>query len=889
MRAVLLYRLALFLLPPAVRKADGEEMSQAFSDLWNEEMGAPTRLRVALTVFGRLPAVALVEWIDHLRSAPGSGPKRKPRRWGMSSWLRNLQYALRTLTKTPAFALTTVLLVGLGVGSVTTIFTLVDHIILRSLPYPSQDRLFVLENGSHSGPMVREFQEMASVERWGFVLSETANLVGEGDPLRLTRTEVSRDFFSLFGARPALGRLLVDEDFTNLDVVVLSHGLWQRAFGSDPGVVGHTVRINDLPFTVVGVLDREFLAPEVWFSGESGRDVWLPLNWMRPELEGLGYHNIEAAGALAPGASLSDVEAEVDRALERLAERYPEQFLDDEGNLQYDTPPAALQEVTIRRVRAGLNLLFGAVGLVLLVACMNVAHLFLARSLGRVQEMAVRRALGADTPGLVQQLLVESLVLGAGGGFLGLGLAALGLRTFTALNPSALPSAGRLDMDLRVLLFTGLLSAVTVILFGLLPALRSVGKDLTNDLKGVSRASTSGRGASRVRGGLVVAEVAFSLVLVTGAALLLKSFLRVQARDPGFQSAGVWTIPLTPSWIDSPDEYREAMGRVEASLASLPGVTDASYSLTLPMERTGRGRCCWITSRMTVEGVEREGVRLLLQPVTEGYFTTLGIPLLAGRVWRESEVTIEPWTVVISEVLAVELFGSAEAALGRTLTAGGDGTPVQVLGVAGDTHHFGLDQDPPFFIYLPMEHLPWGIPRAHMAVKIGGDAPSGWVRTLREAVWEEVPDMPVPTVRAMEEWIRRSTASRRFDSALFGAFGAVALILAAAGLYGTLLYGVGQRRRELGIRLALGAGRKSVEREVVASGLALAAVGSVIGLGGSWAAGRFLESRLHNLAPTDPATLLTAVLVLLFVAAVASWLPARRAGKTDPLETLKAE
>ena len=731
---------------------------------------------------------------------------------------------------------------------------------------------------------------MASVDRWGIVLSETATLVGEGDPLRITQTEVSRDFFSLFGARPELGRLFIDDDYGPANLAVLSHGLWESSFGSDPGVVGRTIRMDDTPYTVVGVLSGGFMAPEAVFHGEpGGADVWVPLNWARPDLERPGYHNLQAAGRLAPGATMADVDVEIDRAIERLAERYPEQFLDREGNLQYDLPVAPLQEITTRRVRAGLNLLLGAVALLLLVACMNVAHLFLARGLGRTQEMAVRRALGADTPSLVQQLLVESLALGALGGLLGLGLATLGLRSFVALSPTSIPRSGDLSMDLRVLLFAAMVSAGTVLFFGLVPALRSVGDDLTRDLKGTSRSSTSGRGASRMRSGLVVAEVALSMVLVAGAGLLLKSFMKVQTRAPGFETEGVWTIPITPTWITSPEEYVETMDRVEASLASVPGVTQAGYSLTVPFEFTGNGRCCWMTGSLTAEGETHEGHSLVLQPTTESYFPTLGIPFAAGRAWRASEALIDPWPVVISENLAVEVFGSAGTAVNRTMEVGRDGIQVRVAGVAADNRFFGLDQDPPLFIYLPMEQLPFDIPLAHMVVKIQGDPPTGWARTLRTAVWEAVPDMPVPTVRSMDDWIDRSTAGRRFDSVLFGAFGVMALILAAAGLYGTLLYTVGQQRRELGIRLALGAARGSVERRIVTKGLVLALLGSVLGLGGAWATGRFLASRLYDLEPTDPSTLASAVVVLLLISVVASWLPARRAGRTDPLETLRVE
>lgn len=808
----------------------------------------------------------------------------------MSSWMKNLGYALRTLKKAPAFTFTTILLIGLGVGAVTTIFTLVDHVLLRPLPYPSADRLFLVENGSHSGPMVREFQTMKSVEKWGFAQSETANLVGVGNPLRITQSEVSPDFFSLLGARPAVGRLLVAGDYGSFNVAVLDFGTWQRVFGGDPGVVGRTIRVDDGVYEVVGVLDEDFQPPEaIYYGGRHSTDVWLPLDLSREVYQEVGFHSLEVMGRVAPGATLADVNAEMDRVGERLTEQYPDHFRDEDGTSQYSTPPVGLQEATTQSVRAGLGLLLGAVGLLLLVACMNIAHLFLARGLGRVHEMAVRRALGADTISLVQQLLVEALILGGAGGALGLALASAGLGTFMALNPEVIPRTGDVSMDLRILAFTAAVSVGTVLLFGLIPALRSVGKDLTNDLKGVSRSSTSGRTASRMRNGLVVAEVALSLVLVVGAGLLLKSFMRVQARDPGFRAAGVWTIPLTPSWISSPEEYVESMDRVEASLADVPGVVEATYSLTLPLEMTGRGRCCWMNSTLSADGRDFENLRLILQPATETYFETLGIPMRAGRAWRASEAQIDPWPVVLSEVLAIQIFGSAEAAVGKTLSVGDDGKAVQVMGVSADTRHFGLDQDPPLLIYLPMQDIPFDIPLAHMAVQIRGDPPANWAQTLREAVWQAVPDMPVPTIRSMDEWVERSTAGRRFDSVLFSTFGMLALILAAAGLYGTLLYTVGQQRRELGIRLALGAGKGSMVRRVVARGLALALLGSLIGLAGAWGTGRFLESRLYNLAPTDPFTLATAVAVLLGVAALASWLPALKAGRTDPMETLRVE
>ncbi len=867
-------------------------MEGVFLELWKSAEGVGPKARLMLRAFGRLPWVALVEWMEYLGLIRAPGSDRSQRRWGMSAWGANLRLAFRTLRKAPAFTLTTVVLLGLGIGAVTTIFTVVDHVFLRALPYPEQDRLIVVENGSHSGPVWRELQNVESVEIWGASWSNTANLVGEGDPVRLTMTGVSTDFLNLFGARPALGRTFVEDDFLASDVAVLDYGFWQSAFGGDEEVVGKVIQLDTenarASLQVVGVLTEDFVAPEGVAGAADNPEVWRPMDWTHEGLQRASMWVLDVMGRMKEGATLTEVNGELDQAARALAEAWPEDRVDRDGT-PTELPALHLQESTTERYRMGLGLLLGAVGLLLLVACMNVAHLFLARGLGRLREMAVRRALGAGTGTLVQQLLVESLVLGAVGGLLGLGLASLGLRSFLTLSPNAIPWTSDVSVDLRTLVFAAGISAVTVLVFGLVPALRSVGHDLTHDLKGTSRGSTIGRSSSRLRNGLVVAEVALSLVLVAEAGLLLRSFMKVQSQDPGIEVAGVWTVPLTPSGLGSPEEYVQSMDQVEASLAMVPGVSSVSYSFSLPLEMTGTGRCCWMTGNFSVDGERKEGIRLFLQPVSETFFETLGVPLRSGLAWSQADAMADPWPVVIAENLAVELFGSADRAVNQVLDVGGDVTRMLIVGVAGDTRHFGLDQDYESMVYLPIERLPFTIPLAHMAVRAEGNVPPGWGRTLREAVWAAAPAMPVPTVRNMEEWLEISTAGRRFDGVLFGSFGALALILAAAGLYGTLLYTVGQRRRELGVRMALGAARTRVQRQVVSQGLILAAVGCVVGLGAAWGAGRFLESRLFGLTPNDPTTLLSTVGVLLGAAFLASWLPARRASRLDPMEVLREE
>jgi predicted permease len=443
------------------------------------------------------------------------------------------------------------------------------------------------------------------------------------------------------------------------------------------------------------------------------------------------------------------------------------------------------------------------------------------------------------------------------------------------------------SVDLRVLAFAAGVSVATAVLFGLAPALRTAGGDVGGALKSSTRSATSGRGASRARSALVVAEVAVSLVLVAQAGLLLRSFMNVQAEAPGFQPDGLWTVPLAPTGIETPEQYVSEMEEIRASLAGVPGVTSATHGLTLPFEFTGGGRCCW-NQPGWVDGEERPEVRLALHPVTGEYFETLGLPWVAGRVWARSEEAQAPVPAVFSERLAVDLFGSAAAAMARVVGRS-DRLQLRVVGVVEDTPHYGLDQTVPQAAYIPMSQVPFSIPLAHFAVRLAGEAPEGIERALREAVWSVAPDVPVPTVRPMRSWMSASLAGRRFDSALFATFGAIALLLAAAGLYGTLLYAVRQQSRELGIRLALGAARGRVEREVVSRGLTLVAVGSVIGVAASWWVGRFVESRLYEVGAADPTVLGGAVAALVFAAALASWLPARRAGRTDPLETLRAE
>ncbi|MDH3272491.1 MAG: FtsX-like permease family protein, partial [Gemmatimonadota bacterium] len=517
-------------------------------------------------------------------------------------------------------------------------------------------------------------------------------------------------------------------------------------------------------------------------------------------------------------------------------------------------------------------------------ACANVAHLFMARGLSRAREMSIRRAMGARTWNLLGQLSAESLLVGVLGGLGGLAIAQVALGFFRRWTVT-LPRGADVTLDPPVFAVCIGLATATAFLFGLFPAFRAVGQDVQEGLRAGGRGLTGGRGVRAFRSGLVIFEVAISLVLVASAGLLMRSFLSVTAIDPGIVAEDVWMVPLNPTGVDTPEEYRARMEPVRQALLAAPGVVSVAYGIEAPFEHVGGNRCCWSNRAEPPDEPAGTPVRLFLHPVSLGHFETYRTELVAGRSWTEGDAAAAPRPAVISEALAVRFYGSADAALGRELeTAGG----LVVEGVAEDTRHYGLDQTHDYAIYMPMEALPFEIPLATFGLRVV-EPSDGLARLIREAVWSVEPDLPIPTVERLDDWVEESSATRRFGSLIFGAFGVVALLLAAAGLYGTLLYTVGQRRQELGIRIALGAGRRRIQNDVIGKGVLHAGVGVVVGAVVAVFVGRLLESFLFGVSATDPFALTSAALVLFATAVVASWLPAHRAGRTDPLETLKSE
>jgi putative ABC transport system permease protein len=804
----------------------------------------------------------------------------------MGRWLGGIRVALRSLLRAPAFALSSVLLVGLGVGATTTVFTVVDHVLLRPLPYPDEDRLMHLTRGSHPGPVLRGVAGLESVDAWTAVFDEDTNLEPDtGDPMRLRQAAVTPSFFTMFGARPEAGRLLVEGDGNATDLAVVTHEAWQSIWGGDEALVGKTIRLDGTPVEVVGVLTPAFRPPET-LAGRTLHIVRL-MDWTDPTLDRPNVRRHAVAARLKPGVSLEAANQELEALGAALYEEFPDNFGNDGRVMPFPFEP--LREYTAREASQGLNLLLGAVSLLMLVACANVAHLFLARGLGRQREMAVRRAMGAHTSSLVGHLSLESLLVGGGGALLGLALSAAALRAFGPWIREALPRGAGVALDLRVLAFATALAVVAALLFGLLPAARTLGRDPADQMRGGGRGVTSLRSVNLLRGGLVTVEVALSLVLVTMSGVLLRSFMEVTAQDPGVRVDGTWVIPVDFPTPPEVGQYAATMEEIKLGLAALPGVERVTYGLEAPFEWVGGSTCCWGNSFL-IDDVEADDLGAMIHGVDEDFFATYDVELVAGRLWPRSESLPDPLPAVMAEALAVEIFGSAQAAVGRTGTLNGreSGGGFQIVGVAADTRYYGLDQGVDEALYLPVEAVPFPLDIGTFGVQASREG-DGIARQLRQAVWQVRPSLPLPTVVPLDSWLTESAATRRFSALLTLAFGGVAWLLAAGGLYGTLLYAVQQRRKELGIRLALGAGRGRIEGQVLRRGVGLAVLGAAIGAVAAVALGRLLESFVYGVGPRDPLSLALSVVLLLATAALASWLPARRASRTDPLETLNAE
>lgn len=886
---VRLYR-RLVLASPELRPA-ADDVVETYLDLRAEAVERGGRfglLRWAVRTLGVLLVIVLAERLTRPRSLSDLGGLLGA---AGRTWLREARFALRGLARHPGYALAVVVIVALGIAATTTVFSVVDAVLLRPLPYPEADRLVLFTLGDHPGPLFRLWEAESAFETVTPVWADDAmDLTGDGEPVRVEAARVEPSFFDLFDLGTVHGRPLVESDLEGERVVVLSHGLWSRRFAADPGVVDATITLDGEPWTVVGVLREDVRLPEAAVG--SSVDLLRPLDWSHPWLENWSFQLLGAVGRLAPGVGVEGAQVAVDAVAERVAGDVP-RYRREDGSAR-TSPLVPLHEATVGSVRDGLRLLLGAVGFMLAIACANLANLCLARGSDREHEVALRRALGASRFQVVRQLLVESTVLACLGGGAGLLLTTFGLRVFERLRPADLPRFGEVAIDLRVAGFALLAALVCGLVFGAAPALQAAGVEARRSLESRTRTGVSRR-TSLLRSALVVAEIALALVLLAGAALLGHSLLGLARTDPGFEPERVVRLDLRLGASFGSDEEQEERARWVGTLVdemrAVPGVEDVGAGWTLPFDVTGTSRCCWATGFTPREDLDRTE-DLLVQPVTPGFHATLGMRPLAGRLLEVADAEAEPAPVVLSSEAARMLFPDDRDPVGRSLRMGPEGpdeVETRVVGLVADVLHFGMDQAPEPTVYVPYGRFGGGLGRLSVGVRLRAPLDDAIAAALRDTIWALDPSIPIGGIEPAEEMIWSSLRTERFYSSLFAVFGAMALALAALGLATSLLYAVSRRHREMGIRLAVGASATDLLRLVVGQGLALAAGGLVLGLAAAMALSRVLGGLVHDLGTLDPPSLAVAAGVLALAALGASFVPATVASRTDPAVTLRGE
>jgi putative ABC transport system permease protein len=801
----------------------------------------------------------------------------------METLLQDARYAIRMLIKKPGFTLTAVLTLALGIGANTAIFSVINAVLLRPLPYAEPERLVMLsetkeqvQNRWVSYPNFLDWQERnRSFEAMSTIRGSTVTLTGGGDPESLNARVVAADYFKVMRVSPLLGRAFTaEEDKPGTQMVtILSHEFWQRRFGADPDIVGSTITLDNRAFTVVGVTPPDFQhqgPPQLWLLvGQLVDEVW-----MKRENRVAGY----VIARLRPEVSLRQAQTDMDGIAEQLNQQYPWH------NAGHSIRVVSLHENIVGQSRAMLLILFGAVGLVLLIACANVANLLLVRATARRKEIAIRMALGAGRWRVLRQLLSESLLLFLLGGAMGILLAWWGTKLLAASQTNVIPRLQGVRIDWRVLAFTFVLSLLTGIIGGLAPAWGATKVGLQEALKQSCRTATEGRGG-RLRAGLVIAEVALALVLLAGAGLLIKSFARLLESRPGFDSNNVLTMQI--NLPRQKNGGRDQAGRFHQQLlervTGLAGVEQASISNDVPGLATG-----WqndISPEPYIPVNPGEEINVDWAIVSPDFFATMKIPILQGRTFTRQECESEAPVVLVDESLAQQFWPRGEA-LGKHLKYNGP-TPHEIIGIVGKVKHYGSESLPRIKMYTP---LGWGrLNRATLSLRLArADAPG-----ILEAVTREVQsiekDLPVTEVATLDEILAREISPRRFNTILLSLFAAIALLLAAVGIYGVMSYTVAQRTHEVGVRVALGAQASDVMSLVVGQGMKLVVTGIAIGLPAAFALTQLIRSFLYEISATDPWTFTLIALLLTAVALAACYIPARRATRIDPMVALRYE
>jgi putative ABC transport system permease protein len=818
--------------------------------------------------------------------------RRRTARSGRTEWWgalwQDVRYAARGLRHRPGFTAVVLLTLALGIGANTAIFTVVDAALMRALPYEKPDRLVHLWESSPAGtdrseasyPDFQDWQRGQTVfEGLAGYQTNGITLTGRDVPMMVAITYVTPGFFDVLRVRAAVGRVLHEgHDRIGDRVAVLGYGLWQREFTGDPGIVGRTVTLGGIPHTVIGVLPSSF-----HFARAHGGDLWVPTDLSRPYMNARGAHWLNTIARMKDGVTLAQAQAATSAVGRQIAERHAD------THTGRSTIAVPLRDEFVKGVRPLLLVLLSAVSLVLLVACANVAGLLMARASTRQQELTVRAALGAGRGRIIQQLLTESLLLGSLGGLIGLVVAQLGVRALVNALPEpqrlSMPYLMELGVDARVLAYAMLVALATGILFGLIPALPASRAVLAPTLRAGSRTTAGRRRAGR--NALVIGEFALTLVLLVGAALLSQSLVRLLRVDPGFRPERVLTgaVLLPDTKYRDSTSIRAFFHELAQRTRALPGVVAVGLTSRLPLD-WGNSSTYVIAGRPLPAPGERPGASV--REVSTGYFETLGIPLVEGRDFREEDRANAPLALVVNRALAARHFGG-KAAVGERIAFDqqGHGPFYTIVGVVGDVPIGQLDESPTPTIYFP--HQQSGDNGMYIAVRTASD-PASFASSLRRVLRDVDPDLPLAVVSTMERNVANSQSvfMRRYSMLLVNAFAVVALVLSVVGIYGVVSYGVVQRTQELGVRVALGAQRRDIAQMILRDGTVLAAAGIMIGsLAALWVT-RFLRSLLFGIETTDAVTYVGAALLLAGVALVASYLPARRATRVDPLIALRA-
>jgi putative ABC transport system permease protein len=804
----------------------------------------------------------------------------------MQTLWQDMRYGARMLLKKPGFTLIAVITLALGIGANAAIFSVVNAVLLRPLPFKDSDKLMLIRETKL--PQFPEFsvspgnfldwkKQNTVFERLVAFSGLAFNMVGTGDPEQIRGMKVTDGFFAMLGAQPQLGRdFLPEEDQPGRDkVVILSNGLWQRRFGADPKILDQTITLSGQSYTVIGVM------PATFRFGGPDLGLWTPMAFTPQQAQSHGGHWLSAIGRLKPGATANQARAEMVAIAGRLAAQYPD------ANTGWSVKLMPLLDYIVRDIKPSLIVLLCAVAFVLLIACANVANLLLARAAGRQKEIAIRTALGAGRARIIRQLLTESALLAILGGAAGLTLAKWGMDLLLKLAPEDLPRMSDVSLDGRALAFTAAVTLLTGLIFGLVPALQSSRPNLNETMSETGRGSTEGRRRQLVRGALVVLEIASALVLLIGSGLLIKSFWRLQRVDPGFNPDNTLTLSVSLPRSKYPEESQQVafFQQLLEKVRALPGVQAAGATNPLPMAGD-------TVLAFLVQGrpplPPGAGQSTNFYAVSADYFKAMGIRLLKGRLINERDIKEAPHVAMINETMAKKIFPDEEP-IGKRITFDG-GEPnsdwYEIVGVVSDVKQYGLDQATPMQTYEPYTQQTY--PVMTLVARASGD-PTNLTAAIRNAVLELDKEQPVANVRTLDRILSTSTAQQRFSALLLGVFAAVAMSLAAVGIYGVLSYAVTQRTHEIGIRMALGAARGDVLRMVVGAGMRLALLGMAAGLAVAFGLTRLMSALLFGVSPTDPMIFGLIPLLIVTVALLACWIPARRATKVDPMIALRIE